>query len=172
MKSKGRFTHRAEQAIDKAGQAAKGLGHSFVGTEHLLLGILMEKDGLGARILQKQGINEMMLHEQVKKLNGIGSPGYMPQELSIRARCAMERAAAEAQNLQQGYIGTEHILLGILRQSDSGGVQVLKNTGADINRIYTDIMVPRQAPDVLRAVLPEARSAEPRQEPLICTAGI
>ena len=140
MKSKGRFTHRAEQAIDKAGQAAKELGHSFVGTEHLLLGILMEKDGLGARILQKQGINEMMLHEQVKKLNGIGSPGYMPQELSIRARCAMERAAAEAQNLQQGYIGTEHILLGILRQSDSGGVQVLKNTGADINRIYTDIM--------------------------------
>ena len=122
MKSKGRFTHRAEQAIDKAGQAAKGLGHSFVGTEHLLLGILMESDGLGARILRRQGIDERVLREAVRKLNGAGCPGYMPQELSIRARCAMEKAAAEASNLQQVYIGTEHILLGILRQSDSGGV--------------------------------------------------
>lgn len=140
MKSKGRFTHRAEQAIDKAALAARDLGHSFVGTEHLLLGILMESDGLGARILRKQGIDERSLREAVRKLNGAGSPGYMPQELSIRARCAMEKAATEAANLHQGYIGTEHILLGILRQSDCGGVQVLKNTGGDINRIYTDIM--------------------------------
>ena len=140
MKSRGRFTQRAEQAIDKAGQAAQKLGHSFVGTEHLLLGILMDRESLGARVLEKQGIGEEQLYEAVKRLNGSGCPGYMPQELSLRARCAMERAAAEARNMQQGYIGTEHILLGILRQSDSGGVQVLRAERADINRIYTDIM--------------------------------
>ena len=140
MKSKGKFTQKAEQAIESAGRAATELGHSYVGTEHLLLGILAQRDGLGARILEKRSVGRTELRRVIAEQSGTGAPFFTAQSLSQRARLAMEKAAAEAEQLQQGYIGTEHILLGILRQSDSGGVQALTRLGADINLIYTDIM--------------------------------
>ena len=140
MKSKGRFTQKAEQAIENAGQAAQALGHSYVGTEHLILGILSERDGLGARILEKRGLDANAVSRAIVELEGCGAPTALSQGLSARARTAMEKAAAEAELLHHGYIGTEHILLGILRQGESGGVQALIGAGADINRIYTDIM--------------------------------
>jgi len=140
LKSKGRFTQKAEQAIENAGKAASELGHSYVGTEHLLLGILADRDSLGARILEKRGINRSVLRRILIEQNGTGSPFFSGQSMSLRARTAMEKAAGEAEFMQHGYIGTEHILLGILRQSESGGVQALLRSGADINEIYTDIM--------------------------------
>lgn len=140
MKSNEKFTQKAELAIERAGAAAGELGHSFVGTEHLLLGIMEESDGLGARILRNAGIDGRRLRRAVIKADGTGAPCPPPSGLSVRARIAVERAAAEASRLRQGYIGTEHLLLGILRQSDCGGVAVLRELGADINDIYTDIV--------------------------------
>ncbi len=140
MKSNGQFTQRAELAIENARKAAGSLGHSYVGTEHLLLGITMERDGLGARILEKRGIGEAELRRAVTTLFGVGAEATPGQGLTTRARLAMEKAAAEADALHQGYIGTEHIILGVIRQSDSGGVRALINAGANINDIYTDLM--------------------------------
>ncbi|MGI5976823.1 MAG: ATP-dependent Clp protease ATP-binding subunit [Candidatus Limivicinus sp.] len=140
MKSNEQFTQRAELAIENARAAAGSLGHSFVGTEHLLLGIAMENAGMGARILDKRGIRERELRCAIVEMDGSGAPGMPGGGLTERAKRAVEKAAAEADSLRQGYIGTEHIILGILRQSDSGGVRVLKSAGADINDIYTDIM--------------------------------
>lgn len=140
MKSNGQFTQRAELAIENARKAAGSLGHSYVGTEHLLLGITMEHEGLGSRILEKRGIGEAELRRAITALFGTGAEATPGQGLTTRARIAMEKAAAEANALHQGYIGTEHIILGVIRQSDSGGVRVLVNAGADINDIYTDIM--------------------------------
>ena len=140
MKSNGQFTQRAELAIENARIAAGTLGHGYVGTEHLLLGIMMERDGLGARILAKRGMSEQALRTAVAAMNGTGAPGIPGQGLTSRARLAMEKAAAEADSMRQGFIGTEHILLGILRQSECGGVRALKEAGADINDVYTDIM--------------------------------
>ena len=166
MKSKGKFTQKAEQAIESAGKAAAELGHSYVGTEHLLLGILAQRDGFGARILEKRSVGKAELRRVITEQNGTGSPFFSSQSLSPHARLAMEKAAAEAEYLQHSYIGTEHILLGILRQSDSGGVQALMRLGADINDIYTDIMDTLGTPNCSRPqpglARPGLRRAETR----------
>ena len=96
MKSNEKFTQRAELAIEKARTAAGELGHSYVGTEHLLLGILQESVGLGARVLRARGVTEAALRRAILETDGAGAPGLPVQGLSIRARTAVERAAAEA----------------------------------------------------------------------------
>ena len=140
MKSNEKFTQRAELAIENARLAAGEMGHGYIGTEHLLLGIMMESDGLGARILLRHGIDKAQLWRIVLRANGSGSPGRPEQGLTPRARQAVEQAAQEARQLQQGYIGTEHLLLGLLRQNDCGAAASLREAGADLNDIYTDIM--------------------------------
>ncbi|MDY4634425.1 MAG: ATP-dependent Clp protease ATP-binding subunit [Candidatus Limivicinus sp.] len=140
MKSNEKFTQRAELAIENARLAAGEMGHGYIGTEHLLLGIMMESDGLGARILLRHGIDKAQLWRIVLRANGSGSPGRPEQGLTLRARQAVEQAAQEARQLQQGYIGTEHLLLGLLRQNDCGAAASLREAGADLNDIYTDIM--------------------------------
>ena len=140
MKSNEKFTQRAELAIENARLAAGEMGHGYIGTEHLLLGIMMESDGLGARILLRHGIDKAQLWRIVLRANGSGCPGRPEQGLTPRARRAVEQAAQEAKQLQQGYIGTEHLLLGLLRQNDCGAAASLREAGADLNEIYTDIM--------------------------------
>ena len=140
MKSNEKFTQRAELAIENARLAAGEMGHGYIGTEQLLLGIMMESDGLGARILLRHGIDKAQLWRIVLRANGSGSPGRPEQGLTPRARQAVEQAAQEARQLQQGYIGTEHLLLGLLRQNDCGAAASLREAGADLNDIYTDIM--------------------------------
>ena len=140
MKSNEKFTQRAELAIENARLAAGEMGHGYIGTEHLLLGIMMESDGLGARILLRHGIDKAQLWRIVLRANGSGSPGRPEQGLTPRARQAVEQAAQEARQLQQGYIGTEHLLLGLLRQNDCSAAASLREAGADLNDIYTDIM--------------------------------
>ena len=140
MKSNEKFTQRAEIAIERAREAAGELGHSYVGTEHLLLGILGESEGLGARILKQRGVDEKKLRAAICRRVGQGIPGTPEHGLTVRAQLAVEKAAEETVRLRQGYIGTEHLLLGILRQSECGGVLALTELGLDINDIYTDIM--------------------------------
>ena len=140
MRSNEKFTQRAEYAIEKAGTAAGSMGHSYVGTEHLLLGILLEGDGVGARILRRRGITERALRSAIAELDGVGAPSSPEHCLTARARSAFERAAAESEALGQNYIGTEHLLLGILRQPDCGGAGLLNSLGANINDLYSDIM--------------------------------
>ena len=101
---------------------------------------MMESDGLGARILLRHGIDKAQLWRIVLRANGSGSPGRPEQGLTPRARQAVEQAAQEARQLQQGYIGTEHLLLGLLRQNDCSAAASLREAGADLNDIYTDIM--------------------------------
>ena len=139
MKSNEKFSQRAETAIENARLAAQELGHSSVGTEHLLLGILAESDSLGARVLLRRGIDLPSLRGAVRQMNGTGTPGGPVLGLSRNAQEALETAASEARLLRQGFIGTEHLLLGILRQPDCGGAQALREQDADLNDIYTDI---------------------------------
>ena len=140
MKSNEKFSQRAETAIENARLSARELGHSYVGTEHLLLGILMESEGLGARILLRRDLELPLLRQAVLRLNGEGAVGGTVLGLSRNARQAVETAALEAEHLRQGFIGTEHLLVGVLRQPDCGGAQVLRYLGADLNEIYTDVV--------------------------------
>ena len=140
MKSNEKFTQRAELAIENARLAAGELGHGYVGTEHLLLGIMAEKEGLGACILCQQGLSADELRRIIVRSNGMGSPGIPGQGLTESARRAVEQAAGEARELKQSYIGTEHLLLGILRQSGCGACLALQEAGIDLNDICTQIM--------------------------------
>ena len=140
LKNNEKFTEKAEGAIEQARLAAFGLGHSYVGTEHLLLGILRERAGLGARILRDRGLSEHSLKDAISRANGTGEPGVPTQGLTKHAWQAIEKAAADAARLGHSYIGTEHLLLGILRQPDCGGARALAAAGLSVNDIYTDIL--------------------------------
>ena len=139
MKSKERFTRRAELAIEKAWSAAAELGHSYVGTEHLLLGLMREQEGLAARILARSGLSERVLRELTASA-GQGASGPPAHGLSERARRCVELAVADAERLGHGFVGTEHLLLGILRQSDCAGYRVLTEAGRDPDRLITDVL--------------------------------
>ena len=140
LKNNEKFTEKAEGAIEQARLAAFGLGHSYVGTEHLLLGILRERAGLGARILRDRGLSEHNLKDAISRANGTGEPGVPTQGLTKHAWQAIEKAASDAARLGHSYIGTEHLLLGILRQPDCGGARALAAAGLSVNDIYTDIL--------------------------------
>jgi len=139
MKSNEKFTQRAGFALENAKRSAGELGQEEVGTEHLLLGIAQEREGLGARILRARGLDaEGIYHTLLRR--GAGRPTSPRQSFTAHARQAMDRAAQEAVQLRQGYVGTEHLLLGILRQPDCGGARLIQELGAALNDLYTDIL--------------------------------
>ncbi len=140
MRSNEKFTQRAEIAIEAARTAAGELGHAYIGTEHLLLGIMEEEDGLGAHILKRQGLEREHLRRVIARDSGMGCPGAPSLGLTPNARKALEQAAAEARALRHGCIGTEHLLLGLLRLQDCGAVRALTGAGVDLNDVCTAIM--------------------------------
>ena len=142
-----RFTARAKTAIEKAQEAAEALGHSYVGSEHLLLGILREDGGQGARVLKSNGLTDSDLTARVAQTVGKGQPSAPPQGLSPGARRVIELAIGDAGRLGHGFVGTEHLLMGLLRESDCTAARILTDAGADLNKLYSDVMqlfVPEQ----------------------------
>jgi len=140
MRSNEKFTQRAETAIEAARSAAAELGHAYIGTEHLLLGIMEEQDGLGAHILRREGLEKEHLRRVIARDVGVGCPGAPGLGLTPNARAALEQAATEARRLRHGCIGTEHLLLGLLRLQDCGAVRALLGAGIDLNNVCTAIM--------------------------------
>ena len=140
MRSNGRFTERASGAISAARDAAASLGHSYVGTEHLLLGVSAELDCLGSRVLRECGLDLARLTRLVVSVSGKGSPDEPEQGLTENARLVIECAANEARRLGHGYVGTEHLLLGILRNHECTAYQVIEASQYGANKLYTDIL--------------------------------
>ena len=163
MRGSERFTQRASTAIRKAHDAAAGMGHSYVGTEHILLGIIREGEGLGARILADNALTDSVLTRMVTETVGRGVPGTPEQGLSPRARHVIELAAEDSGRLGHCYVGTEHLLMGILREADSAGARILVAAGGDLNKIYTDIMDVFGRPEYKPRPQPGAPRAQPRR---------
>ena len=135
-----RFTERAKQALAKGQESAQNMGHSYVGTEHVLLGIAKEGEGLGAKVLRENGLDEALIAELLEKFVGRGAAGAPPQGLTPDAKRVIEVAVFEANRLGHSYLGTEHLLMGIVREQESAGARLVKSSGADLNKIYTDIV--------------------------------
>lgn len=135
-----RFTERAKQALAKGQESAQNMGHSYVGTEHVLLGIAKEGEGLGAKVLRENGLDEALIAELLEKFVGRGAAGVPPQGLTPDAKRVIEVAVFEANRLGHSYLGTEHLLMGIVREQESAGARLVKSSGADLNKIYTDIV--------------------------------
>ena len=140
MKSNEKFTQRAESAIARALEEAAALGHSCVGSEHLLLGILSEGDALGARVLAHGHVGLSELRNLTARRLGRGCPGMPAGGLNAEAKSLVASAGREARAQRRSFIGTEHLLLAILKGEDSGALELLRQSGADTAAIYTELL--------------------------------
>jgi ATP-dependent Clp protease ATP-binding subunit ClpC len=130
-----RFTDRARRVVVLAQEQARSLNHDYIGTEHELLGLIQEGEGVAARALQALGISLESARGQVREIIGTGQAaptGHIP--FTPRAKKVLELALRESLQFGHNYIGTEHILLGLIREGDGVGAQVLLRLGADLNR--------------------------------------
>ena len=165
MKNSARFTERASGAIAAARDASASLGHSYVGTEHLLLGVAAETEGLGARVLPARGRDMLARTRLVAAEAGSGEPGAPEQGLTPNARLAIERAAEDARRLGHGCIGTEHLLLGLVRTPDCAAARTLAAAGSGPNELYTDIMALFGSPESRPGRQEQGRSQAPLRPP-------
>ena len=130
-----RFTERGLRALALAQQEARRLSHDHAGTEHILLGLLRERDGLAAETLRELGINLHAVREQVEDILGRGRsepPEHIPY--TPRARRVLDLAQREAMQMGHGRVGTEHLLLGLLREGRNVAAQVIVTLGGDLSR--------------------------------------
>ncbi len=145
----GRFTEKAEKAINLSQEGAMLLGHSYVGSEHLLLGLAKEGTGVAARVLQGQGITEEKILKEIDELIGRGdNSSSQPLDFTPRTKRVLELGLVEARRLGHNYIGTEHLLLGIMREGESVAVRILMDLGVDPQKLFNDIvrMLNEEAP--------------------------
>ncbi|MFZ5776794.1 MAG: ATP-dependent Clp protease ATP-binding subunit [Bacillota bacterium] len=136
-----RFTQRAQKVIYLAQEEAKRLKHPQVGTEHLLLGLIAEGEGVAAKALEAQGINLQQVRGEAEKLISPGETA--PNEVSLTPRAKkvlLELAPAEASAMGQGYIGTEHLLLGLIREGEGVAARVLSNLGVTVDSIRATVV--------------------------------
>ncbi|MCL2227512.1 MAG: ATP-dependent Clp protease ATP-binding subunit [Oscillospiraceae bacterium] len=141
MRFDDRFTERTKKTFELAHAAASELGHEYVGSEHILLGLSREGGGVAAKVLREAGLETRIIYDMIVKHVGFGNPeDRQPQDLSPRAKGIVEIAVMEASRLGHNYVGTEHLLMGIIREYDSVGAKLIRLTGVDLNRLYTDII--------------------------------
>ncbi|MFH0877117.1 MAG: ATP-dependent Clp protease ATP-binding subunit [Candidatus Omnitrophota bacterium] len=137
-----RFTERARKVIVLAKEEARRFNHDYIGTEHLLLGLIREGEGVAAAVLQKLGLSLESIRLEVEKLVQPGPSTQIQGDVPFtpRSKKALELAAEEARSLGHNYIGTEHLLLGLIREGEGVASQVLLNLGLDLNKVRSEIM--------------------------------
>jgi len=136
-----RFTDRARRVVVLAQEEAKMLNHNYIGTEHILLGLIHEGEGVAAKALESLGISLDAVREQVQDIIGQGQQqptGHIP--FTPRAKKVLELSLREALQLGHNYIGTEHILLGLIREGEGVAAQVLIKLGADLNKVRQQVI--------------------------------
>ncbi len=138
-----RFTDRARRVVVLAQEEARMLDHNYIGTEHILLGLIRERDGIAAKALESLGISLDAMRQAVEGIIGRGAQplpasGHIP--FTPRAKKVLELSLREALQLGHDYIGTEHILLGLIREGDGVAAQVLVDSGMDLNRVRQQVI--------------------------------
>ena len=136
-----KFTKSGERVIEISNDIAINLGHSYIGTEHLLYGLVKEKNGIACKVLEKQNINSKIVLEKIEEIIGknnlvkIYNVGFTP-----RLKKVIENAFNEAKKIGSDFIGTEHLLIGIIKEADSIAGRILIDLGIDINKIYKELV--------------------------------
>jgi hypothetical protein len=136
-----RFTDRSRRVVVLAQEEARRLDHNYIGTEHILLGLIREGDGVAAQVLESLGISLDAARQQVEGFVGRGQvapSGHIP--FTPRAKRVLELSLRESLLLGQSYIGTEHILLGLIREGDGVAAQALVTLGADLNQVRQQVI--------------------------------
>jgi ATP-dependent Clp protease ATP-binding subunit ClpC len=153
-----RFTEKAIKVIMLAQGEARRLGHNFVGTEQILLGLIGEGTGVAAKVLKSMGVNLKDARIEVEKIIGRGS-GFVAVEIPFtpRAKRVLELSLEEARQLGHNYIGTEHLLLGLIREGEGVAARVLENLGVDLSKVRTQVI--RMLGETAEAVAPGGGSS-------------
>jgi ATP-dependent Clp protease ATP-binding subunit ClpC len=136
-----RFTDRARRVVVEAQGEARALGHDYIGTEHLLLGLIHEGHGLAAGVLDSLGVDAEGLRERVVGIVGTGQhavAAHIP--FTPQAKQVLRLALSESLQLGHNYIGTEHLLLGLMQEKDGVAAQVLADAGADLGRVRAEVV--------------------------------
>ncbi|MBU1855978.1 MAG: Clp protease, partial [Verrucomicrobia bacterium] len=166
------FTPRAQQVIQLARKEAERFNHPYIGTEHLLLSLIALGEGVAVSVLEKMGVDLDILRIEVEKAVGQGPEtqtiGALP--MTPRAKKVLALAKVEAQALNHGYVGTEHILLGLLREEEGVAARVLKNLNVDIERARIEVLKELDpnfdpGPEAAMAAQPAAAGAAPGAKP-------
>ena len=136
-----KFTPRAEEALRLAQEAAEEMGHGYVGSEHLLLGLMREEEGIAHRVMTEYGLTDEMICSILQRTVGTGLAGAAPsQGLTPRAKSIVELAVSESIRTNCTYIGTEHLLMGILREGNNMALRVLRTVGVDPRKMYASVV--------------------------------
>jgi len=162
----GRFTQRAAQALNLAKECSSNLGHNYIGTEHLLWGLVKEGGGIAANVLASNGVTESKVMEKIISIVGKGDGSLPVSGYTPRIKRVIELSYAETRRMGQNYIGTEHIMLAILREGESIAVRILMELGVDINKLYDSIITMLQE-DTPAAVVANKPRAEEVQTPTL-----
>ncbi len=137
---KNRFTQKAEHALEGALTAAREMGHTYIGSEHLLLALALEPESVSAKLMQARGIAAEQLRTAIEDASGLGSPTRItPADMTPRTKKIIESAATEAQQSGVGYIGTEHLLLAILTERDSAALRILTLLRVNVQELQGEI---------------------------------
>jgi ATP-dependent Clp protease ATP-binding subunit ClpA len=160
-----RFTDRARRVVVLAQDEARMLNHNYIGTEHILLGLIHEADGVAARALEELGVRLEAVRREVEDIIGQGESaptGHIP--FTPRAKKVLELSLREALQLGHNYIGTEHILLGLIREGEGVAAQVLQKLGAELTNVRAGVLrLLTGSPEI-----DEASWAEVRGDPPLC----
>jgi ATP-dependent Clp protease ATP-binding subunit ClpC len=142
MDINGRFTERAQKVLIIAQQEAAALGHNYVGTEHLLLGIVKEGKGIAAQVLRGMGVDSEKVIEKIEELTGRGDQSAAPQMIYLtpRTKRVLELSVLEARRMNHNYVGTEHLLLGLIREGEGVAAKVLRDLNVDLGKAREEIM--------------------------------
>ncbi|MFS0749622.1 ATP-dependent protease ATP-binding subunit ClpC [Oceanobacillus sp. 1P07AA] len=136
----GRFTERAQKVLALSQEEAVRLGHNNIGTEHILLGLVREGEGIAAKALQSLGLEVSKIQEEVEKLIGVGKQPTQSIHYTPRAKKVVELSQDEARKLGHSYVGTEHILLGLIREGEGVAARVLNNLGVSLNKARQQVL--------------------------------
>ena len=139
-----KFTNSAENALEIANELAAKLGHNYIGTEHILYGLVEEGTGVASKVLENQGVTSEAILKEIEELIGVNENGPIEDRDSIgftpRSKRVIENSYVEARRLNSEYIGTEHILCGIMREGDSVAVRIMMNLNVNPKKLYTEIV--------------------------------
>ncbi|MGI6050030.1 MAG: ATP-dependent Clp protease ATP-binding subunit [Acetivibrionales bacterium] len=158
----GKFTKKAEMALVLAKDCAVGFKHPYIGTEHILWGLAKEGTGIAARVLASNGVTEESIKQKITDLIGLGKEEPVNLSYTPRTKRIMELAYGEARRMGQNFIGTEHLLMAIMREGESVAVRILIDLGQDNRRLYESIisMLSEDTPAAAAQGKPQAVDAE------------
>lgn len=137
-----RFTQMAANVMHYSQEAAAELNHNYIGTEHILIGLLREKEGLACQVLEDHGVTEEKVMRMVSQLiHGSNTAVAEPEEYTPRSRRILELSNREALRFKSTAIGTEHLLIAVLRENDCVAAQILASLGVQAQKVYQDIVL-------------------------------